>query len=206
MPAATSIETALYATSGAPTIPNGTYQIVGSPVEFQFSYANGLSIGAASATAGAAVQEQTYAGTATQQWDLTNLGSNKVELTLKGTKLAMAVIGASTSAGAYLDVENYTGATSQQWTIVETLGTTEIVNVNSGMAVNLTGYVIQSGEQLSQYNAGYIANQVWSFYPTAFPATPPTDTPTMPRWGLGLLAALLLALGLSRLPRARASL
>ena len=205
MPPAASTETALYTTSGAPVIPNGTYQIVGAPAEFQFSYANGLSIGAASATASAQVQEQTYAGTATQQWDLYNLGNNVVRLTLKGTNLAMSVIGASTAAGAYLDVETYTGATSQQWTIVETLGTTQIVNVNSGMSVDLTGYVVQSGFQLCQYYANYNANQLWAFYPTAFPAPSTTDTPTMPRWGLSVLALLLLGVAFSRLPRARAS-
>ena len=190
MPAVASMETALYTTSGAPFIPNGTYQIVGAPVEFQFSYANGLSIGAASATAGAQVQEQTYTGAATQQWDLNNLGNNVVELTLKGTNLAMSVIGASTAAGAYLDVENYTGATSQQWTIVQTLGTTQIVNVNSGMSIDLTGYVVQSGFQLSQYYANYNANQLWAFYPTAFPVVTSSDTPTMSIWGLGLMAVL----------------
>ena len=163
--AASATVSATYAASGSPTIANGTYLILGDPANFQFSFVSGLYMGAAAATSGSAVQIQSYTGSTTQQWVLTNLGSNNVELSLPSTNLAVSVVGASTTAGAYLDVETYTGAASQQWTITEILGTTEIVNVNSGMAINITGYYSVSGTQLSQYNAGYISNQLWSFYP-----------------------------------------
>ena len=207
MPAAATSETAQYAVTGAPVIPNATYQIVGAPVVFQFAYANNLSIGAASATAGAQLQEQTYTGAPTQMWDLVNLGNNVVTLKLTGTNLAMSVPNASTTPGAYLDVETYTGATSQQWTMVQTLGTTQISNVNSGQTVDLTGYVVQPGFQLVQYTAGYNANQLWAFYPTAFPPSI-TDTPTLPVWALVLMATIFCGFGFhavgrssSRFPR-----
>ena len=187
MPAAAASVTANYATSGSPSIPNGTYQIVGGPDDFQFTYSispTGLSIGAASAAAGQPVQVQTYSGASTQQWVVNNLGNNVVELSLPGTSLALSVVGASTTAGAYLDVETYTNASSQQWTLMQILGTTEIVNVNSGMAINITGYNGTPGQQLDQYNAGYVANQLWAFFlvsggggsapsaPTGLTATP----------------------------------
>jgi hypothetical protein len=111
------------------------------------------------------VQQQTYTGTPTQQWKLKNLGNNTVELSLPDTDLALAIIGSSKEVGANLGVETYADAPNQKWTIRQLLGTTEIVNVNSGMAVNILGYQKQPGIQLVQQNAGYVANQVWSFYP-----------------------------------------
>ena len=84
---------------------------------------------------------------------------------MPGTSLALGVVSASTTVGANLDVETYTGATSQKWTITQLLGTTEIVNVNSGQAVNILGYQSNPGTQLVQSTAGYQANQLWAFYP-----------------------------------------
>jgi hypothetical protein len=201
MPAAASAVTANDAASGAPVIPNGTYTILGDPSNYQFPFVSNLYLGAASATSGAAAQIQNSNGGPLQQWVLTNLGNNIVELSLPSTKLALGVVGASTTAGAYIDVETYTGAASQQWTITQLLGTTEIVNVNSGMAVNITGYYNVAGTQVSQYNAGFEDNQLWSFYPVGGGATAaPSDTPTLPQWGLLVLALLLMGAAATVLP------
>jgi hypothetical protein len=162
MPAAPANLTATYDTSGSPIIPNGTYNIVSK-------FYDGLSVASNGSTAGSPVQQQTYTGATTQQWQVMNLGNNAVKLSLPGTNNALGVVGASTTAGAYLDIEAYTGATSQQWTLTSVLGTLEIVNVNSGMAVNINGYQTQPGIQLVQSPAGYIVNQIWSFFPTNVP-------------------------------------
>lgn len=165
MPAATTTITANYDASGSPAIPNGTYNIV--------SYYDGLSAAAVGTSNGSYTVQATYTGAATQQWDLTNLGSNVVKLVLTGTNEALEDPGSSTTVSAYLDVATYTGGTNQQWTIVPILGTTEIVNVSSGQAVNILGYQTNPGAQLVQSSAGYVANQLWNFFPIngAPPAT-----------------------------------
>jgi fibronectin type 3 domain-containing protein len=165
MPAAATTITANYAATGSVTIPDGTYNVVGATPLYQMNFASGLSMGAAGSSNGSLVQQQTYSGAATQKWDLTNLGNNVVKLLLTGTSTALEVPGASTTTGANLDVSTYTGATSQQWTLTSLMGTTEIVNVNSGQAVNMSGYSTTPGSQLVQYTAGYAVNQIWTFYP-----------------------------------------
>jgi beta-glucanase (GH16 family) len=176
MPAAATTVTANYLATGSPAIPNGTYNIVGGPPDYQFPWNSGLSMAAAGTSSGSLVQQQTYVGSGNQQWVLTNLGNNVVELSLPGTTNALSVVGASTTAGANLDVENYTGAASQQWTITQLYGCTEIVNVNSGYAVNIAGYSTQSGSQLVQYNAGYVDNQLFAFYPAGTISPPAAPT------------------------------
>jgi lysophospholipase L1-like esterase len=157
VPAAATSLIATYAPTGSPLIPDGTYNIV--------ALWDGLSLAAAGTTSGSLAQQQTYIGAANQKWVLKNLGNHTVELSLPGTTSALSVVGNSKAAGANLDVETYTGASNQNWIITPILGTTELVNANSGMAINILGYQKQPGVQLVQQTAGYVANQVWALYP-----------------------------------------
>jgi lysophospholipase L1-like esterase len=180
VPATNATVTANDVPTGSSIIPDGTYNVVAGSDEYQMSYStgpNGLSMSATSAQGGSAVQQQTYTGAATQQWVLKNLnpGNNVVELSLPSTSLAMEVSGASTASNAPLDVATYTGSTSQQWTITPLFGTTELVNVNSGLAAAY-GYSMSSGSALFQDAAGYQTYQNWTFYPiSALPPAPPTN-------------------------------
>ncbi|MCE0523450.1 MAG: IPTL-CTERM sorting domain-containing protein, partial [Methylacidiphilales bacterium] len=158
MPAAATTLNANDVSSGSPILPNGTYRIT------SLFAGDGLAVGAAGTSSGSLVQQQTYTGSATQQWTLANLGNNVVELTLAGTNTALEVVGASKTVGANINVATYTGATNQQWTITPQAGATELVNVNSGLAIEI-GYSTQPGAQLDQDTVGNGPIQWWAFYP-----------------------------------------
>jgi lysophospholipase L1-like esterase len=164
MPAANVTVAANYAATGSPIIPNGTYDIVGGEDPFQMSW-TGSPAGLSFATSGTSVQQQTYTGATNQQWVVTNLGSNVVSLIASGTTNALEPQGGTNTNGAVLDVTPYTGATTQQWTISPIYGTTEIVNVSTGYAVN-DGYNGTSGAQLFQVTVGNApADEAFVFYP-----------------------------------------
>lgn len=154
---------------------------------------------------GSAVQQQTYTGAATQQWTLTNLGNNVVKLVVSGTSEALEVPGSSTTLAATLDVSTYTGGTNQQWTLVAgSTGFYELVNVNSGLEVNVSYNSLASGVALCQYTTGNYPNGVWSFTPAGGGVTsmpPSTDTPTMPPWGQAVLATLFVMIAARSLPK-----
>ena len=163
MPATAATISANFAISGSPTIPNGTYQI-STPYD-------GLAMGAASATGGAAIQQQTFTGTPTQAWNLTNVGSNHVSLTLAGTNLALEVpLSSAAITGASLDLAAYGGSSNQQWQIAPTDGNMQLLNVSSGEAVNITGYSTSPGTSLLQYPAGSV-NEMWNFFPVSSSST-----------------------------------
>ena len=162
MPSANASITATYSSTGGGggnLFANGTYKVV---VE-----SSGLALAAAGTSNGSAVQQQTYTGAATQQWTLTNLGSNVVEMVVSGTSEALEVPGSSTSSVS-LDVASYTGGTNQQWTLTPsgTTGYYEIINVNSGLELNVEYNSMSSGTGICQYAAGNYANGVWSFTST----------------------------------------
>lgn len=167
MPAAATTITATYKPTTTTLIPDGTYQI-------NSSY-DGLSIATAGTSDGAQVQQQTYTGAATQQWSLTNLGNNTVKLLLSGTSEALEVPGGSTTS-TYLDISSYTGATYQQWTLTPLVDRMEIVNVSTGMVVDVTGFSTQSGGRLDQARYSGNSNQFWGFFPVTSSGTTYTLT------------------------------
>ena len=164
MPADAATLAAKFASAGAPIIPDGTYNII--------AYWDGLSIGSG-ASSGVIAQQQTYSGAATQRWKLTNLSKNQMELSLPGTELALTAADAPTPADAKIDVETYTGAANQQWIITPLLGTTEIVNAKTGLAVSILGYQNAPGVSLVQDKAENLACQRWGFFPLAADASTP---------------------------------
>ena len=157
MPEAPTSLTANYSASGSPVIPDGTYQIV--------SYFSNLAVTASGAVNGSQVQQQAYNSSASQKWDLVNLGGNTVSLKLSGTLEALEVPSANvTTLGANVDVASYVGSTNQKWAVLSALGTTQIQNVASGLVLNIQGYSASPGAPLLQYSAG-LSNDQWDFFP-----------------------------------------
>jgi hypothetical protein len=156
MPAAATSITATYTAvvGGSSPIANGTYQIV--------SDSSSLSLAANGTANGSAAVQQTYTSATTQQWTVTNLGSNVIELVLPGTSEALGTPQAA--AGTNLTVSTYSGSLSQQWTVVTSVsGYYELVNVATGYAVNVGGNSTQSGSAICQWNANASLNELWSF-------------------------------------------
>jgi hypothetical protein len=167
MPAAALSITATYTPTGSGFSPiaNGTYEIV--------SDSSGLALAANGTANGAAVVQQTYTSAATQQWTVTNLGNNVIEIALTGTSEVLGTPQAA--AGTNLTVSAYTGSTSQQWTVVtSSSGIYELVNAATGYAVNVGGNSTTPGATICQWNANATLNELWSF--TATGATPPPGT------------------------------
>jgi hypothetical protein len=158
--------------SGGNLIANGTYKVLAE--------SSSLALAVAGTTNGSAVQQQTYTGATAQQWVVNNLGSNVVEMTVSGTSEALEVPGSSTSPGTFLDVSSYTGGTNQKWTITSTTttGFYEIVNVNSGLEVNVAYNSMTSGSGICQYTTGNYANGVWSFTSTTGGSAPVINSST----------------------------
>ncbi len=150
-------------------IANGTYEVT--------SQLSSLAMAATGTTNGSSVLQQTYARTSLQQWTLTNLGNNVVELANPGSTEALEVPGSSTSAGQALDVSSYTGGTNQQWTIATaSSGYYEVINVNSGQEVNDAGNSMSNNGTLCQWYAGNYSNGVWAFVSTATSGLIPNGT------------------------------
>ena len=161
MPAAATSITATYAAVTPPPVTsgplaNGTYEIV--------SDSSGLALAAAGSTDSSSVVQQVYTASPTQQWTLTNLGNNIVELTLSGTDEALETPDGSLVAGANLDVSSYDDDDSQQWELVSSKGGFYmLVNVDSGYAVNVSGNSTSAGTKMCQWGANASQNSLWSF-------------------------------------------
>jgi len=159
MPGSAVTISATYASTGggggSNLIANGNYRIVADN--------SSLSLASSGTAAGSSVVQQTYTAAPTQQWTLTNLGSNNV-VKLINIGASAAVPGSSTTPVA-LDVASYTGGTNQQWTLTPsgTTGYYEILNVNSGEGANVSYNSTSPGAAIIQYGASNAANEIWTF-------------------------------------------
>ena len=155
MPAAATAITATYSATTQPPsiIADGTYQFV--------SALSGLTL-ASTAVDGSPVVQQIYTSGTNQQWTVTNLGNNTIELALSGTTEALET--PTLVAGVNLDVATYDGAPSQQWEVVgSSTSSIELVNVDSGYAINVSGNSTGAGTKMCQWNANRAQNELWSF-------------------------------------------
>jgi hypothetical protein len=204
MPAAATSITATYTAVAPPPVTpppvtsgplaNGTYELV--------SDSSGLTLAATGTSDASAAVQQVYTALPTQQWTLTNLGNNVVELTVSGTDEALETLDGSNREGAYLDVSSYEGDDSQQWELVSSNGGFyQLVNVDSGYAVNVTGNSTSAGTQMCQWEANGSTNALWSFALVSSSSTgsgsgsgsgtttPPVTTPTGSPFGVACDAA-----------------
>jgi lysophospholipase L1-like esterase/fibronectin type 3 domain-containing protein len=183
MPAGGATVTANAATANL--VPNGTYYLIGASDLYRMSWTtgpNGLPMTAAGSTTGSIVQLQTQTGAALQKWVVTNGTNNQIQLSPSGTSLALEPVGGSTANSTNVDVETVvTGSAAQLWTVSPLYGTTELLNVNSGIALYINPYTLQLSQNDQSVNppvAGgqYANSQAFAFYPA--PASAPPAPPT----------------------------
>jgi hypothetical protein len=139
-------------------IANGTYTIAsknsGQVVDV---YNNSLA-------AGADIDQWASNGGNNQKWQLTNLGSNYVELVNVNSGMALDVYQDSTANGAVIDQWPYNSGKNQIWQVVSKgSGYYELISENSGLALDVEGASKTEGTYLDQWTPSGNANQLWSF-------------------------------------------
>jgi hypothetical protein len=155
--------------ASAQLIANGTYTLA--------NHASGelLDVSGALKTQGAVVDQYPSTGNTNQQWQLTNLGNNVIELLSVNSGLALDVYQASTANGAEIDQWPYSGNANQRWTLTSKgSGFYQLVAGNSGLALEDPAYSTVNGKDVDQYTVNGGTNQQWSF--TLVPGTGSAQT------------------------------
>jgi hypothetical protein len=144
-------------------IANGTYVITGKNSGQVVDVYNN------STTEGGLIDQWDSNGGNNQKWELTNLGSNYVELINVNSGMALEVNGQSKTTGvANIDQWPYNGGNNQRWLVVsEGSGYYELVNENSGDALDVPKDSTTEGTDLDQWPPSDTANQLWSFTATS---------------------------------------
>lgn len=143
-------------------IANGTYVITNR------NSGQAMDVSSASTAEGAVVDQWPANGGNNQKWQLTNLGSNYVELISVNSGMALDVVGASTANGAAIDQWPYNSGKNQSWQVVSKgSGYYELISQNSGLALDVNGASQTAGTALIQYTSSGNANQLWSFASTS---------------------------------------
>lgn len=144
-------------TSSANLIANGTYVITNK------NSGQVIDVTGRSTTEGTDIDQWPANGQTNQEWELTNLGNNYVELIAENSGLALEVYGASTTSGAAIDQWPYHSGTNQIWHVVsEGGGYYEFINENSGLALGVPNSSTTDGADLEQLTVTGGANQLWS--------------------------------------------
>jgi mannan endo-1,4-beta-mannosidase len=143
-------------------IPDGTYYIN--------NQASGLvlDVSGSSTANGGLIDQWSLNGGGNQKWQLTNLGSNYVKLINVNSGLALEVYNSSKASPGVIDQWTYNGGKNQIWQVVSTGSypnnpAYELVNKNSGLALNDPGASLAQGANLIQYAANGGANELWGF-------------------------------------------
>jgi hypothetical protein len=145
---------------GGNLIANGTYVI-----ESNHSGDDMVIDDPGSSTTEGEDMDQWYINNGTnQQWKLTNLGNNVVELVNVASGQCLEVAGGSKSNSALVDQWPYNGNPWQQWNVISVgSGVYELTNVNSGLALDVDGAGTTEGADIDQYSYGGNAWQQWKF-------------------------------------------
>ncbi|MGA7832049.1 MAG: RICIN domain-containing protein, partial [Terracidiphilus sp.] len=132
--------------TGSNLIANGTYTIKNK------NSGQAIDVTGASTTEGTYVEQWDATGGTNQQWKLTNLGNNYVELTNVNSGLALDVVGYSKADGGLIDQWAYDSGENQIWKVVsEGGGYYELINENSGLALEVPNYSTAEGTDLDQW-------------------------------------------------------
>ncbi len=115
---------------------------------------------------GAAVVQNTYTGSNSQQWELINVGLNHYELVNRNSGKPLEIGGWSTADGALAEQWTYMGAGSynQQWQKVDVGGGYfELLNTASNKPLEVFGWSTADGAAVGQWTLGgqYNFNQQW---------------------------------------------
>lgn len=144
-------------------IPNGTYAVVSN-------YSGTAVDDPGSSTKNSTVMEiYTLNNGKNQQWTVNNLGGNIITLTNGASGQLLEVTGNSIKQSALIDQYPANGQTNQQWRVasvgVNSSGTKiyELINVKSGMALDIDGALKTNQTDLDQYPYQANAWQQWSF-------------------------------------------
>jgi len=99
-----------------------------------------VEVAGSSKSGGAAVQQRTYAGSANQQWTITQISTGKYKIVNVNSGLALDLTGGSTADGSLLVQNSYSGAASQLWSFTS-MGVNQPgfyeVNPSSKMAASI---------------------------------------------------------------------
>ena len=129
-----------------------------------------LDVSNGSTTDGAAVVQNTYTGSNSQQWELINVGLNNYELVNRNSGKPLEIWGWSTADGALADQWTYMGAGSynQQWQKIDVgSGYSELLNTASNKPLDVFGWSTADGAAVGQWTLGdqYNFNQQWQLVP-----------------------------------------
>jgi hypothetical protein len=141
---------------GTTLVANGTYTIVGEN--------SGMCLddpGSSTADGTDMVQWAVNGGN-NQKWQLTNEGSNVVQLVNVASGKALDDPNSSRTAGTDIDQWDVNGGSNQHWTVVSKGGGYyELVNVASGLALDVAGASKSEGALIDQWTTTGNANQLW---------------------------------------------
>jgi arabinogalactan endo-1,4-beta-galactosidase len=144
--------------SGYSPIPNGVYVVTG------VGSGSALDDPGSSTAPGTQMDISTATGGANQNWTLSNLGNDVVDLINGASGMALETASGSTSNGAAVDQAPYTGATYQQWWVVPVSpGIYSLKNLNSGQFLDVVGAGTANGAPIDQWPSNGGSNQEWMF-------------------------------------------
>ncbi|MFJ9817663.1 RICIN domain-containing protein [Streptomyces sp. NPDC101151] len=137
--------------------PTTTYKIVNRN--------SGKVLASGSAAEGAAVVQQTDAGTAIQRWRVVPSGAH-VQLVNVGSNRALDVPGFSTTQGTQLVQWTVNGGANQQWTLgTASDGLRTLINRNSGLLADVSGASTAQDAPVIQWAANGGPHQQWQLVP-----------------------------------------
>lgn len=122
---------------------------------------SGLCLSSVNTTEGTQLEQTTCTGSVEQEWKVTAEGSGYY-LVNEAEGYVADDSGASTTAGAEVISYAENGGTNQQWKFSSNgQGYYNIVNVNSGMCLDVISASSSSGAKIDQWNCNGGTNQLW---------------------------------------------
>ncbi|MBB6550196.1 RICIN domain-containing protein [Nonomuraea rubra] len=132
-----------------------------------------IDIAGQSTADGAAVQQQTRAGQASQQFQFADAGNGHYKLRARHSGKVMDIASASTANGANVVQWTDNGGTNQHFRVVDTdSGYVKLINRNSGKALDVWEQSTADGARISQYTDTGAANQQWQLVRADTPSAP----------------------------------
>jgi polygalacturonase len=143
---------------GTPPIPDGTYVVLNN------YDGRALTDPSGSTSQGTIMEQVTNTNATYQQWIVTNLGNNIVNLTNVASGYNLDVFDNSKSSGGLIDQWSANYATNQEWQLTSVGNNLyELSAVSSGMALSVVGGSSGNDVQLDQTSYSGGLSQQWKF-------------------------------------------
>lgn len=142
----------------APDMPvNGTYRIT--------NLNSGMVLDSSSSMSGGTeIVQEPYGGRASQQWLVTNLGSEQVKIVDACSGMALSVRAGSDSRGAAIVQSPWANSAYQTWRLsLESTGYYTLTNIGSGLVLDDPGWSKSAGRVQDQWTPNHGTNQQWTF-------------------------------------------